>query len=69
MRVEGGRGDQATICGVFLDFPQRRTIELLQDAREYPGLVWNHLKTRLFPLHRRARSNIRLERFTEGLLP
>jgi hypothetical protein len=56
-------------CWAFLISRKWRTIDLLPDAREYPGVVWNHLKTRLFPLHRRARSNIRLERFTEGVLP
>ena len=45
-------------CWAFLISRKWRTIDLLPDAREYPGVVWNHLKTRLFPLHRRARSNI-----------
>ena len=47
----------------------QETTVFFQDAREYPGSLWNHLKTRLFPLHRRAASNIRLGRITEGLLP
>jgi hypothetical protein len=50
----------------------REATDLFQNVREYPGLIWNHFKTGVFPLHRLASPRAvpyGLERITEGFLP
>jgi hypothetical protein len=40
-----------TFGAAFLIYHNGKALELSQTAREFPGLVWNHFKTRHFPLH------------------
>jgi hypothetical protein len=42
---------QRTFRGAFLIYHNGEGLERFQNAREFPGLVWNHFKTRHFPLH------------------
>jgi len=67
-RIEGGSADQARFCRAFLGSFYLGRVRF-RKGREYPGSLWNHLKTRLFPLHRCAPFHMDLERITEGLLP
>jgi hypothetical protein len=42
---------QRTVRGAFLIYHNGEGLERFQNAREFPGLVWNHFKIRHFPLH------------------
>ena len=46
-----------------------RALDGFQTVREFAGPVWNHFKTRLFPLQPAPRFNIGSLVNKEGLLP
>jgi hypothetical protein len=69
MQEAGAEAAIKPVLPGFLDLPQWQAGRSFPECPGISGILWNHFKTRLFPLHPRAASNIRLERITEGLLP